>query len=122
MCTREEQEGMVKMIKKWGWVRSVLATVLTLLGIATGVWALGEKVSSNVEDNIKETAKEVFVESLDEFHAKAKPEVMEEIDARIQIHALEESQKTQEALGQVKEEVAQINGKIDILIQRSNAP
>jgi flagellar basal body-associated protein FliL len=118
MCSKEEQEGMVRSLKRMGWVRSVLVILSLIVGIATGVWALGEKVSANVKENVQETAKEVFVESLDEFHAEVQPEIMEGVDARIQIHALEESQKTQEALGQIKEEVAGNSAKLDILLQR----
>jgi hypothetical protein len=120
MLEKEDLEGMVKKLRKLGWLRSVLVILSLLLGIATGVWALSEKVSDNVEWNIKEVAEEVFDDALDEFHDVAQPQIMEEVDARIQIHSLEESQKTQEAVGQIQTQVSRIEGKLDILIERGD--
>jgi hypothetical protein len=126
MCSGEEQDMIVKALRKSGRLRTTGQALLLIVTLITSVWVLGERAANKAEGKVRDTAVEVFSEKLESFHSEAKPEILEEIDARIQVHSLEESQKTQEALGQIKEEVAgvkqevaTINGKLDILIQRA---
>jgi hypothetical protein len=126
MCSGEEQDMIVKALRKSGRLRTTGQALLLIVTLITSVWVLGERAANKAEGKVRDTAVEVFSEELESFHSEAKPEILEEIDARIQVHSLEESQETQEALGQIKEEVAgvkqevaTINGKLDILIQRA---
>ena len=114
MCTKEEQDVMVKAVRKVGVVRSVLTLAALVLTIAATGWTVSRNVRVSVEDNLRETAKTVFVEE----HGQAATEVLNAVDSKIQIHSLEEAQKTQAAIGEVQEQVSEINGKLDILIER----
>lgn len=118
MCTKEEQEGMVRAIKKLGWIRSTLTLLAVLLTVTLSGWALTEKISSGVNANVKEAAEQVFDQRLDAFHDEVKPEIMKEVDGKIVVHATESEKLTTEQFHKVQEDIANLDGKIDILIRR----
>jgi hypothetical protein len=91
MCTKEEQNVMVKAIRKAGWVRSSMAGALMVIAIITGMWKLG-------------------------FDFRA--EVSDQIDNKIQIHKLETEIDLQEQLGDIRLELGRQDGKLDLILKR----
>lgn len=64
MCTKEEQEGMVKTIKKAGWLRSSLVLIGMLFALVASVWTAHGHISGQA----KEAASEVVQEHVNDEH------------------------------------------------------
>ena len=91
MCTKEEQNVMVKAVRKAGWVRSSLAAALTVVTIVLGMWKLGFDFRTEVSD---------------------------QIDNKIQIHTLESEKVWQEKIHEIQMQQIVVDTKLDTIIER----
>ena len=82
---------MVQAVKKAGWVRSSLAAILTVVLIIGGLWKLGFDFRSEVSD---------------------------QIDNKIQIHALEAEIRTEEKFHAIQLQQNTMDGKLNTILER----
>ena len=90
MCSKEEQDGMVGMIKKAGWVRSVIVTA----GLLLGLYATATGITGTV-----------------------KADISEDVDKKIKIHTLESEVMIDKRFDQVERQQLVDTTKLDLLLQ-----
>jgi hypothetical protein len=90
MCPAEEQNVMVALIKKAGWIRTTVGTVIMIITIVGATWAANERV--------EDVAEEV-------------------VDRKIEVHKLESEVEIQAQINEIQTEQRVMDTKLDMLLR-----
>jgi len=90
MCTEEEHNVMVTLIKKAGWVRTIIGTVVMIFTVIAATWGAQERVQTVVDETV---------------------------DEKIKVHVLESAAEISEQLGELRTEQRVMDTKIDMLLR-----
>ena len=106
---------MIKAIQSMGWLKTILTIIATVIGIATGSWALSANVSANVE----ETSRRVIRQELSDYGPAHDANRDAVIDTKINIHKLESEVELNEKLDEIKKQNTENRVLLNELIRRS---
>ncbi|MHC4302517.1 MAG: hypothetical protein ACYS7Y_35100 [Planctomycetota bacterium] len=90
MCPAEEQNVMVALIKRAGWVRTTVGTIIMIFTIIAATWGANERV-----ENVAE----------------------EVVDREIRVHKLESEVEIKTEISELRTEQRVMDTKLDMLLR-----
>lgn len=90
---------------------AILATILTLVTIVTGMLT----VRQSVIDGVRELSRQEFRKELDAFHTVAKPEIYKAVDEKIELNDRKVEVLAITRAGELKSQMAELKTQVEVV-------